>query len=163
LLELSAKHEREGLGDAPWPPHYRKQPGEPERVQPSRSRQARGRSEGSPTEAPRVGGQAGRRKPKFPLIEIARAQKKEDALAGLERWKSRHQEASKHLEPADVLVDSMRGRFHTWTRIRINLRHVPEALRPPQELLDPDETPNDWDDVNVAEWRRTRPRARKES
>jgi bifunctional non-homologous end joining protein LigD len=116
LLELSARHEREGLGDAPWPPHYMKQQGEPPRVQPSK-----------------------RRTSKHPLIEIGRAQKKDDALAGLERWKQRHPEAAEHLEPADVLVDSMRGRFTTWTRIRVNLQHVPPALRPPQEPLDPDE------------------------
>jgi bifunctional non-homologous end joining protein LigD len=120
LLELSDQHQRDGLGDAPWPPHYRKQEGEPARVQPSR-----------------------RRTPKVPLIEIARAQKKDDALAGLERWRARHPEAASHLQPADVLVDAMRGRFHTWTRIRINLQHVPEDLRPPQEKLDPDE-PMTW-------------------
>ena len=118
LLELAAQHEREGLGDAPWPPHYRKQAGEPARVQPSR-----------------------RRTPKFPLIEIGRAKKKEDALAGVERWRARHPEAASHLEPADVLVDAMRGRFHTWTRVRINLQHVPESLRPAQEALDPDDDP----------------------
>jgi DNA ligase D-like protein (predicted polymerase) len=116
LLELSARHEREGLGDAPWPPHYRKQRGEPPRVQPSK-----------------------RRTPKHPLIEIGRAFRKEDALAGLERWKARYPAAAAHLELADVLVDSMRGRSSTWTRIRVNLRHVPEPLRPPQEPLDPDE------------------------
>jgi DNA ligase D-like protein (predicted polymerase) len=116
LLELSARHEAQGEGDAPWPPQYRKQPGEPPRVQPSR-----------------------RRIPKHPLIELGRAQRKEDALAGLERWKLRHPEAASHLEPADVLVDAMRGRYSTWTRIRVNLRHVPESLRPPQEPLDPDE------------------------
>jgi bifunctional non-homologous end joining protein LigD len=122
LLELSARHEREGLGDAPWPPHYRKQKGEPPRVQPSK-----------------------RRVPKHPLIEIARAQKKEDALAGLERWRQRHPRAAAHLQPADVLVDAMRGRFHTWTRIRLNLQHVPEAIRPAQETLDPDDAPkNPW-------------------
>jgi len=122
LLELSARHEREGLGDAPWPPHYRKQKGEPPRVQPSK-----------------------RRVPKHPLIEIARAQKKDDALAGLERWRQRHPKVAAHLEPADVLVDAMRGRFHTWTRIRLNLQHVPEAIRPPQEALDPDDAPkNPW-------------------
>src|SRR5206468_3618369 len=141
LLGLSARHEREGLGDAPWPPHYRKQPGEPERVQPSR-----------------------RRTPKYPLIEIGRAQKKEDALAGLERWRARHPDAAAHLEPADVLVDSMRGRFHTWTRIRVNLHHVPEHLRPRQEALDPDETIDDWSSVSASsEWRRRPSRARKES
>ena len=112
LLEL---FERQGLGDAPWPPHYRRQESEPARVQPSK------------------------RKPKLPLIEIARAKRKEDALKGVERWKARHPEAAAHLQPADVLVDAMRGRYSTWTRIRINLQHVPEALRPPQEPLDPDE------------------------
>ena len=116
LLELSARHEREGLGDAPWPPHYRKQRGEPARVQPSKARAA-----------------------KHPLIEIGRALRKEDALAGLERWKERHPDAAAHLQPADVLVDSMRGRSSTWTRIRINLEHVPPKLRPAQEALDPDE------------------------
>jgi bifunctional non-homologous end joining protein LigD len=116
LLDLSARHEREGLGDAPWPPHYQKQRGEPARVQPSK-----------------------RRTSKHPLIEIGRAQHKEDALSGLERWKARHPEAAAHLEPADVLVDSMRGRFTTWTRIRLNLQHVPANLRPVQEPLDPDE------------------------
>jgi DNA ligase D-like protein (predicted polymerase) len=116
LLELSARHEREGLGDAPWPPHYQKQRGEPPRVQPSRARAA-----------------------KHPLIEIGRAKRKQDALAGLERWKARHPKAAAHLEPADVLVDSMRGRSSTWTRIRVNLQHVPVKLRPRQERLDPDE------------------------
>jgi bifunctional non-homologous end joining protein LigD len=125
LLELSARHEREGLGDAPWPPQYRKQAGEPPRVQPSR-----------------------RRVPKHPLIEIGRAQQKDDALAGLERWRTRHPEAAAHLEPADVLVDAMRGRHHTWTRIRINLQHVPEALRPAQEALDPDDVKNEWEGVS---------------
>ena len=121
LLELSARHERDGLGDAPWPPQYRKQAGEPPRVQPSR-----------------------RRVPTRPLIEIGRAERKEDALAGLERWKARHPEAAQHLAPADVLVDARRGRFRTWTRIRVNLQNVPAELRPVQEALDPDAAPNDW-------------------
>ena len=116
LLELSARHEADGLGDAPWPPHYKKQDGEPPRVQPSK-----------------------RRASKHPLIEIGRAKKKDDALAGLERWKERHPEAAARLEPADVLVDAMRGKYSTWTRIRVNLRNVPEDQRPPQEPLDPDE------------------------
>ena len=38
LLDLAARDEAEGLGDAPWPPHFRKQRGEPKRVQPSRAR-----------------------------------------------------------------------------------------------------------------------------
>jgi hypothetical protein len=116
LLELSTRHESEGLGDAPWPPHYQKQEGEPARVQPSK-----------------------RRTSKHPLIEIGRAQRKEDVLAGLERWKQRYPKVAQHLEPADVLVDAMRGRFTTWTRIRVNLQHVPADLRPAQEPLDPDE------------------------
>jgi hypothetical protein len=75
------------------------------------------------------------------LIEIGRADRKEDALAGLERWKARHAEAASHLRPADVLVDAMRGRYKTWTRVRVNLENVPEPLRPPQEALDPDAEP----------------------
>jgi len=144
LLELSARQEKEGLGDAPWPPHYRKQPGEAPRVAPSK-----------------------RRVSKHPLIEIGRAREKADALAGLERWKARHPDAAAHLEPADVLVDAMRGRFRTWTRIRVNLQHVPEAARPPQEALDPDEDVNDWSKGEVpaegASGRRRPSRARKES
>jgi len=117
LLEL---FERQGLGDAPWPPHYRKQAAEPPRVQPSKRKTAK-------------------RKSTKPLIEIGRARHKADALAGLDRWKARHPDAAAHLQPADVLVDAMRGRYSTWTRIRINLEHVPEDLRPAQEPLDPDE------------------------
>jgi DNA ligase D-like protein (predicted polymerase) len=110
LLEL---FERQGQGDAPWPPHYRRQDSEPARVQPSRRRK--------------------------PLLEIGRARRKQDALAGLERWKERHPQVAAQLQPADILVDVMRGRYSTWTRIRINLQHIPEALRPAQEPLDPDE------------------------
>ena len=116
LLDLAARHEREGLGDAPWPPHFKKQRGEPPRVQPSRARAA-----------------------KHPLIEIGRAKRKQDALAGLKRWKARHAKAAAHLEPSDVMIDAMRGRSSTWTRIRVNLRHVPVKLRPRQGRLDPDE------------------------
>jgi bifunctional non-homologous end joining protein LigD len=85
-----------------------------------------------------------RRTPRHPLVEIGRARRKEDALAGLERWKARHPDVAAHLAPADVLVDAMRGRFRTWTRIRVNLQHVPPELRPAQEALDPDEDPRDW-------------------
>jgi bifunctional non-homologous end joining protein LigD len=153
LLELSARHEREGLGDAPWPPQYKKQPGEPTRVQPSRA-----------AKAPRPKPATGRRTPKHPLIEIGRAQKKTDALAGLERWKARHPEAASHLAPADILVDAMRGRFHTWTRIRVNLQHVPAKLRPAQEPLDPDDAPGDWSAwISAREARRKPSRARKGS
>ncbi|MBA2302257.1 MAG: hypothetical protein H0W08_06440 [Acidobacteria bacterium] len=142
LLELSARQESEGLGDAPWPPHYRKQPGEAPRVAPSR-----------------------RRTPKHPLIEIGKAREKAAAVAGLERWKLRHPDASAHLEPADVLVDSMRGRHRTWTRVRVNLQHVPEPIRPAQEPLDPDENmADDWKGVtDPGRPRRTPSPARKES
>ena len=127
-LALMERQEHAGHGDAPWPPHYKKQDGEPARVQPSRATPAA------------VGGKGTRRKSTRPLIEIGRAQHKEEALAGLERWKARHPEAAAQLQPADVLVDAMRGRYTTWTRIRINLEHVDEALRPAQEPLDPDFT-----------------------
>ena len=133
LLELSARQEREGHGDAPWPPQYRKQAGEPARVQPSRARKT-GPARSEATSSPKA-----RRVPKHPLIEIARARKKQDALDGLERWKQRHPDVVAYLAPEDVLVDAMRGRHSTWTRIRINLKHVPEQLRPAQEPLDPDE------------------------
>ena len=136
LLELAARHERDGLGDAPWPPQYRKQPGEPPRVQPSRRRS------GARPSARRAPASEGRRTPVHPLIEIARALRKDDALAGLERWKARHPDAAAHLQPADVLVDAMRGRSSTWTRVRINLQHVPEAIRPNPEKPDPDEVPD---------------------
>jgi bifunctional non-homologous end joining protein LigD len=138
LLELSSRHEKEGLGDAPWPPQYKKQPGEPPRVQPSRKRAAN--TEGASSQgAPTRPGKPGRRTSKHPLIEIGRAKRKQDALAGLERWRARHPDVASHLEPADVLVDAMRGWNTTWTRVRVNLQHVPAGLRPAQEALDPDE------------------------
>jgi hypothetical protein len=140
LLELSAQQAAEGLGDAPWPPHYQKQPGEGPRVAPSR-----------------------RRVSSRPLIEVGRARKKADAIAGLDRWKARHTDAAAHLQPADVLVDAMRGRFQTWTRIRVNLQHVPDELRPPQEPLDPNEDINDWSHVSPEEWERYRAQKRQKN
>ena len=143
LLELVERHAAEGLGDAPWPPHYKKQAGEPARVQPSRAASHGGASEtASAPGAAGVQARRARRAPTRPLIEIARAAKKDDALQGLERWKARHPAAAAQLQPADVLVDAMRGRYTTWTRIRLNLEHVAEADRPPQEPLDPDFTPS---------------------
>jgi len=129
LLELAARDEGEGLGDAPWPPHFRKMEGEAPRVAPSRAKSARA--------------DAGKRSPrsKMPLIVVAHSPSKEAALAGLERWKVRHAEIAPLLAIDDVLVDSMRGASSTWTRIRINLRHVPEEQRPPQETPDPDDDP----------------------
>ena len=132
LLELAVKDEASGLADAPWPPHFRKMEGEAPRVAPSRARSVRPAVKKPP-------------RTKMPLITVANSPNKEAALAGLERWKSRHPEAAKLLAVDDVLVDSMRGRSSTWTRIRINLRHVPEDIRPAQETPDPDDDPTrEW-------------------
>jgi hypothetical protein len=95
-------------------------------------------------------------------LQIARAHRKQDALAGLERWRARHPEAAAHLKPADVLVDAMRGWHSTWTRIRINLQHVPEALRPAREPPDPDEVSHE-SGFSGDPPRRRPSRARKES
>jgi DNA ligase D-like protein (predicted polymerase) len=195
LLELSARHEAEGEGDAPWPPNYAKQAGEPPRVQPSRKRRADSEYEGRgvdggpppevaaeraaavaggdanaglPTEWPGATGAAsgtgtrptptGRRKSAVPVIEISRAKKKADALAGLDRWKARHPGVAERLEPADVLVDGMRGRSSLWYRVRVNLSHVPEADRPAQAALDPDYDPtSEWTGV---EWSGEKPPGR---
>ncbi len=148
LLGLAARDEAAGLPDAPWPPHYDKQSGEPPRVQPSKRRSSPGGrppgtprsvdSGGRPPETPRA---AGRRQSSMPLIEIARAASKNEAMAGLDRWKARHAAVWPKLEPADVLVDSMRGRSSSWYRIRLNLQHVPESERPPQEPLEVDYDP----------------------
>jgi bifunctional non-homologous end joining protein LigD len=132
LLELAAKDEAAGLGDAPWPPHFRKMEGEAPRVAPSRARSA--------ARKPRT---------KMPLVVVANSPDKNAALAGLERWKSKHAGVAGLLAVDDVLVDSMRGRSSTWTRIRVNLRHVPEDLRPAQGTPDPDDDP-------TREWRTKR-------
>ncbi len=108
LLDLSARQEGEGQGDAPWPPHYRKQAGEPTRAPPS-TRKAK------------------------PLVEVARADRETEAIAAAEAWKREHPKAAEHLQPADVLVDRMRGRSSLWYRVRINLEHVPARLRPKSE------------------------------
>jgi len=135
LLEQATRDEAAGLPDAPWPPHYEKQSGEEARVQPSKRRAGpAGRGEDP-------AGPAGRRQSTKPLIEIARAKTKAEAMAGLDRWKSRHQEVWPLLEAKDVLVDSMRGRSSTWTRIRLNLENVPEEKRPAQEPLEIDYDP----------------------
>jgi DNA ligase D-like protein (predicted polymerase) len=148
LLSLAERDEAAGMPDAPWPPHYDKQAGEPPRVQPSKRRTAArggapaaGAAEEPPVKPASQIQPTGRRRSTMPLIEVARAASKDEALAGLDRWKERHATVWPYLEPADVLVDSMRGRSSTWTRIRLNLRHVPEAERPPQEELDVDYDP----------------------
>src|SRR5439155_1734099 len=137
LLALSASQEAAGLGDAPWPPHYTKRGDEPARVAPSRRRAA------------------------HPLITVSKAQHKEDALAGLERWNARHPAAAALLQVDDVLVDSMRGRSSTWTRIRVNLRHVPENERVAEEAPDPDYDP--WRDVDPARRESRAPKTRSSS
>jgi DNA ligase D-like protein (predicted polymerase) len=134
LLDLAARDEAEGLADAPWPPHFRKMEGESMRVAPSRAK--------SPKKPPRT---------KMPLVVVANSPDREAALAGLQRWKSRHANIERFLAVDDVLVDSMRGRSSTWTRIRVNLRHVPEELRPPQETPDPDDDPTrEWRSLYAA-------------
>jgi bifunctional non-homologous end joining protein LigD len=151
VLELAARDEASGLGDAPWPPHFRKMEGEAPRVAPSRAKHtAKGGGKGG-----RDGGDKGgqKRRAKMPLVVVANSPNKEAALAGLERWKARHPEVASHLAIDDVLVDSMRGRSSTWTRIRVNLRHVPEELRPTPEKPDPDDDP-------TREWRELRAKSR---
>jgi bifunctional non-homologous end joining protein LigD len=160
LLELARADEAAGLPDAPWSPHFEKQAGEAPRVQPSKRRTGvtagsevgdneAGRNEAGDNEAgavppPAPGktvGPTGRRRSSMPLIEIARAASKAEAMAGLDRWKQRYPDVAAQLEPADILVDSMRGRSSTWTRIRLNLRHIAVAERPPQEPLEVDYDP----------------------
>jgi len=120
LLDSAARDEANGVPDAPWPPHFRKGAGEAKRVSPSRARTGRS---------------------KMPLVVVAKSADMEEALAGLDRWKARHRSAAKFLNPEDILVDSMRGRSSTWTRIRVNLQNVPEKIRPTQEAPDPDRDP----------------------
>lgn len=138
LLELATEDEASGLGDAPWPPHFRKMEGEAPRVSPSRAKSTAAKSTAvkSITKKTRT---------KMPLLVIANSPQEAAALAGLERWKSKHSEIARLLAVDDVLVDRMRGKSSTWTRIRVNLRNVPEALRPPQETPDPDADPTrEW-------------------
>jgi DNA ligase D-like protein (predicted polymerase) len=125
LLALAERDDAAGLADAPWPPHFQKSQGEAPRVAPSRAK--------------------GVRKPKMPLVTIANSPDKQAALDGLERWKAKYADVAAKLAMDDVLIDSMRGRSSTWTRIRVNLRNVPEAERPPQETPDPDDDPTrEW-------------------
>ena len=147
LLELADRDEAAGLGDAPWPPHFRKMEGEPARVAPSRAKGAKAKKAGeqmmSKTTSGKTTGKKTAAKPrvKMPLIVVANSPDKESALAGLARWKAKHSNAAAHLAVDDVLVDSMRGQSSTWTRVRVNLRNVPEKIRPSQETPDPDDDP----------------------
>jgi bifunctional non-homologous end joining protein LigD len=157
LFTMAERDEAEGLGDAPWPPHFRKVEGEPARVQPSKARssgktknvvKAQG-EEVDPLAAPVA--KKGRRKPTMPLIVVAQSSDKALAEAGLERWKQQHSEAAALLAPDDVLLDRMRGSAYVWYRVRVNLRHVPETLRPSQDTPDPDDDP-------TRAWRETKER-----
>ena len=158
LLEMAARDEAGGIGDAPWPPHFKKMEGEPSRVQPSKARTGAKKSAAKKAAAnaagsepdPSAGGSAeagpkrsatGRRQSSMPLIVIAQSPDRVAADAGLERWKQQHAEAAQHLAADDVLVDRMRGSAYVWYRIRINLRNVPETLRPAQGTPDPDDDP----------------------
>jgi bifunctional non-homologous end joining protein LigD len=145
LLQLAAQDEAAGLGDAPWPPHFRKMEGEGARVAPSRAKSGKSSTTKSSAAKPTTR----KSRIKMPLIVVANSPDKAAALAGLEKWKSKYSEAAALLAPEDVLVDSMRGRSSTWTRIRVNLRNVPEAMRPQQETPDPDDDP-------TREWRERR-------
>jgi bifunctional non-homologous end joining protein LigD len=150
LLELAARDEASGLGDAPWPPHFKKMSGEAPRVAPSRAKKAAAPAGDAPKRARKT---AAPRRAKMPLIVVANSQDKEAALAGLERWKIKYPQAAALLAVDDVLVDTMRGRSSTWTRVRVNLRHVPEAERPAQEAPDPDDDP-------TRPWREAKGRAK---
>jgi hypothetical protein len=137
LLELAGRDEAAGLGDGPWPPHFRKMEGESTRVAPSRAKSAtKTATRKAATKNP-----AAKSRTKMPLIVVANSPDREAALAGLERWKAKFPDAASNLAVDDVLVDSMRGRSSTWTRIRVNLRNVPEQIRPPQATPDPDDDP----------------------
>jgi len=179
LLELAAKDEAEGMGDAPWPPHFAKQAGEPKRVQPSKAKADgaeksfgeqmeegfgahRFRKQSARVRAKDEGGAEKKadgedavpkarkgRTPKFPLVIVAQSPDKEAAMAGLERWKAAHPEAAALLAVDDVLVDRQRGSASIWYRIRVNLRHVPEDVRPAQGTPDPDDDPTrEWREGN---------------
>jgi len=158
LLELAARDEAAGLGDAPWPPHFRKMEGEPSRVMPSKARKpasakaaksSSGREDATPDDVSAEGDSTPRKAAKkrsgrassMPLLILAHSTSEQAALDGLERWKAKYPEAAARLAVDDVLIDRMRGSSTIWFRIRVNLRHVPEELRPMQETPDPDDDP----------------------
>lgn len=145
LLELAAQDEANGIGDAPWPPHFKKQWNEGKRVQPSKAKKAAVEEGGDIDPAanplPRKASATGRRKSTMPLVVVAQSPDKAAAEAGLERWKQQHADAAAYLAPDDILTDRMRGTAYVWYRLRVNLRNVPENLRPPQGTPDPDDDP----------------------
>ena len=156
LLELAARDEAEGQGDAPWPPHFAKGADEPKRVQPSRAKSfsqqsqegfgeqrfhKRSKAIATGDESPKAPAKRAARKSIYPLIAIAQSPDKKAAMAGLDRWKAAHPGVAALLAEDDVLVDRMRGAAYIWYRIRLNLRNVPEDQRPAQGTLDPDDDP----------------------
>jgi hypothetical protein len=124
--ELVARHEADGLGDAPWPPNYAKQPGEPPRVQPSKQRKVADASAADPA-IPSPTGAAAR----APLVVVSQAATKPEVEDGLERWRARHPVAAGHLAVDDVLYDAMRGRSTVWWRVR------KPSPRPPDDRPEP--------------------------
>ena len=147
LLDLAARDEAAGLGDAPWPPHFRKAEGEAVRVSPSRAKAAS--ISPSAKKAASAKGSANRPRTKMPLLVIANSPSESAAQEGLDRWKKRYPEAAEHLAADDVLVDRMRGRSSTWTRIRVNLRHVPVSSglrrkRPIRMTIQPENGEKDY-------------------
>jgi len=165
LLELAARDEASGLGDAPWPPHFAKAEGEGKRVAPSKAKGTGAKAFGDQmgegfgekrfrkravamtedADQAEVKPKRAGRVSKDPLVVVAQSQDKVAAEAGLERWKVAHPEAAALLAVDDVLVDRMRGSAYVWYRIRVNLRHVPEDVRPGQGVPDPDDDPTrEW-------------------
>jgi DNA ligase D-like protein (predicted polymerase) len=145
LFELAARDEAAGLGDAPWPPHFAKAEGEGPRVAPSKARKpakaAASTDEPAAEKPAKKKAAPGKRASTMPLLIIAHSPSEQAALQGLERWKAKYPQAAALLAVDDILVDRMRGSSTIWFRIRVNLRHVPEELRPPQETPDPDDDP----------------------
>jgi bifunctional non-homologous end joining protein LigD len=128
LLALADRQAAAGATDAPWPPHFEKATGEAPRVAPSRAKPA----------ASKPAAVARPPREKLPVITIAKAKHKAEALDGLERWKARHPAVFAQLAPEHVLVDTNRGKSSAWYRVRINLKNVPVEDRPPPEAPDPD-------------------------
>ncbi|MEG9434339.1 DNA polymerase domain-containing protein [Terriglobus sp. ADX1] len=143
LLEMSLRDEANGIGDAPWPPHFKKQWNEGKRVQPSKAKKpdTEEGEDADPAASAKKSRATGRRKSAMPLLVIAQSPDKAAAQEGLDRWKQKYPEAAEQLAEDDILVDRMRGSAYVWYRIRVNLRHVPEEMRPLQEPPDPDDDP----------------------
>ncbi len=168
-----ARDEAEGQGDAPWPPNYAKQEGEPPRVQPSRMRRKpeRVRGAGQGRRAAARGGRGDGRPPWPPGIPTracrpsgrARAPPRPGGAARASRsssWDERRRRprstrgsnAGRHATPTRPRTwsppTSSRPRCVAGRTRGIACASTsstcPEAIRPPQEELDPDAAPDDW-------------------